>query len=178
MGPAAAPSATSPTMIFHDRPARYRDQQRGPEIGLAFDQINGNDDQHDCEREIGPADATLEFLEIPREHQRQRDLHQLRWLKSRDAEIEPAAGAVGDDTEERNAKQHQHRNDVQRNGRARERLRRNVREQPHQRDREAEAQQLARHTLHTLVGRGKERDDADADDRERAPEQHAIDPSR
>src|SRR5437899_12968743 len=51
---------------------RSGDQQRRAEIRLALDQINGNHDQYECEHEISPADATLEFLKIPGKHQRQR----------------------------------------------------------------------------------------------------------
>ena len=44
--------------------------------------------------------------------------------------------------------------------------------------REAEREQLRGHARHALVGRGKERDQPDADERERAAEQEAVDAAR
>jgi hypothetical protein len=96
-------------------------------------------------------------------------------LEARDAEIEPAARPVHHHAEQRDPHEHQHAGDVERHRRARERLRRDVREQPHQHDGEAETRQLVRDTRHALVGGGEQRDDAHADDGQAAYEQHLVD---
>ena len=67
---------------------------------------------------------------------------------------------------------------VERHRRARDRLRRNVRDDPHQRHREREAHRLAPHPRDALVGCREERDEPDAGNRERHAQKEAVDPPR
>jgi hypothetical protein len=103
------------------------------------------------------------------------DLHQLGRLEPCDAEVEPAPRAVDDDAEQRDGDEHRDGERVERDRGARERLRRDVREQPHQRHGERQAERLARDACDALVGSREECHEPDADDRERAAEQHRVD---
>jgi hypothetical protein len=74
-----------------------------------------------------------------------------------------------------NADEHRDGERVERDRGARERLRRDVREQPHQRHGERQAERLAGDACDALVGGGKQRDQPDTDDRQRTGEQHRVD---
>ena len=158
--------------------ARRGDQERRAEIGLALDEIDRHGDQHRGEREVLPADAAFELLEIPREHQRQRDLHELRRLEPPEAEIEPPPRAVDDDAPQRHRDEQHDAERVERHRGARDRLRRNVGDDPHQHQREREARHLAPHAREALVGRREQRDEPHARDRQRHAEQEAVDAPR
>ena len=143
-------------MIFHDRPARIQheearraDHQRGAQVGLAHDQPHR---QRDSTAATGNRASAAPFapLEVPREHQRQRDLHELRRLEARDAEVEPAARAVDHRAAERHRDQQQDADDIERHRGPRELLRRDVGDDPHQHQCEAQRQRLAGHACDAL----------------------------
>ena len=158
--------------------ARRADHERGSEVRLPLDQPHRQCDEHGRDDEVGEPHASFVLLEIPGEHQRQRDLHQLRGLEATDAEIEPAARAVDHRSAERDCDQQQHRHGIERQRSAGELLRSNVGHDPHQHQREAERERLAGDARDALVGGREERHQPHADDRQGGGHQEAVDATR
>ena len=102
------PGRERPTANIHSRtPARknmraagQHQHHRGAEIGLLQHQRRRHQDHQRPARsgDSGwPTSSTAQAVEIARERQHERDLHQLRRLQLHDAEIDPALRAHADD---------------------------------------------------------------------------------
>src|SRR5262249_16478110 len=76
--------------------ARGADEERRSEVGLAHDQRYRQDQHHHRYHVVAEPQASLVTVEIPRERQRYRDLHQLRGLDARNPDVEPAPGTMRD----------------------------------------------------------------------------------
>ena len=87
-----------------DEEAGRADQHRGAEVGLAHDQRHRHASSIAGHDEVAQPQRRLVAVEVPRQHQRHRDLHHLRGLDARDADVQPAPRAVHDLAEQRHAR--------------------------------------------------------------------------
>jgi hypothetical protein len=149
-------------------------EQRGAEVGLARDDRHRQGEQQAREREIAQPERRLVAVEIPRQHERHRDLHHLRWLHAHESEVQPAAGAVHHVPEQRHGDQQREPEQVGRQRKTRQRLRRHLRGDPHRHERDGKIEQLSVKARRRVVARRIKRCEADAGEGEHDREQRAV----
>ena len=151
-GAAARPAATPrPMMTFHDRPARKitkkpaaKTRMAVPRSGWRAISATGISSSSAATGIVAQAQHGLVLLEIPGQHQRHGDLHQLGRLDAHEAEIEPAPRALGDVAEQRHGDQQQHADDIHRQRQVHQPLRRNLRGDAHHHQRHGDVDELRR----------------------------------
>jgi hypothetical protein len=121
-------------MSFQDRPAKKmheeaggQHQDRRAQVGLLGDEPHRQQqDERMATRKSRTRSMPSRLLEVPGQHQRHGDLHDLRGLDAREADVEPAPRALRDVAEQRHANQQQHAQDVERQRQLHQALRRNA----------------------------------------------------
>jgi hypothetical protein len=83
----------------HDRKTRAEHQHGGAKIGLFGDQRYWHQGDQGGDRELAKVWWQRNPGEVPGEHHRQGQLHDLGGLERRGAHAQPAARALGDDTD-------------------------------------------------------------------------------
>jgi len=149
-----------------------RHQQTGTEVRLLDDEPDRNRQQQTGEDEFTPADAPLTLLKEPRQHQRHRNLHQLRGLDAGDADIEPALGAFRHLAKQCHADQQHDAHQIKRQGERQQALARQPGRKPHHADRHRHV----RHLRIESLGRGaRHQHEGIAEECRKNQHQHRID---
>ncbi len=171
----------NPMMIRHDRPGQEKhvgagggNQQRGAEVGLAHDQPDRHDQEQRRDNVVFQLERCFVAVEIPGQHQRHRDFHELGRLNARNADVEPAPCAIDDFPEQRNAHEQQHAEHVKRQRDAPQEMRRHVREYVHNAERDHDVGDLARDARYALVGAAEYRGETDAHQQQQHHEQLGV----
>ena len=138
----------------HEEP-RGEDEDRGAEVGLARDEAGGDGEQQPRDHELAQPQPLLLAMEVPRQHERHGDLHDLGRLQRAEAEVQPPAGAVAHLAEERDSHQQRDPGDVDREGEAHQQLRVDLREHPERGEGHGEVAHLAHHAVHRGAARGR-----------------------
>jgi hypothetical protein len=94
--------------------ARAGTRMAVPRSGCLAMSPTGSSSKPGGDEEIAHPQHALAALEVPGEHQRHGDLHQFGRLDARDADVEPAPGALGHVAEQGHANQQQHPEDIDR----------------------------------------------------------------
>ena len=142
---------------------------------MARDQPERHDEEHRRHGEVAQLERGLVLVEVPGEHQRQRELHHLRGLEARDADVQPAPRAVHHVAEERHGNEERKPDEVGGHRKAHHGLRRHLRDEPHRGERHREIRDLTHHARGVLVARGEERREAEYGEHEHQHEQRAVD---
>ena len=101
---------------------RRANQQGGTEVGLFGDQGKGDQQEQRGDDVMLEAQRCLVLLEIPGEHQRHGDLHDLGGLDAGEAERKPALRAIDLDAEQEDGDKQDQADNIERNGIAHQRL--------------------------------------------------------
>jgi hypothetical protein len=154
------------------------DERGGAEIRLARDEQHRHRDQQRAQHEVAQVDRRFLAMEIPGEHQRQGQLHHLGRLEARHADVQPAPRAVYHVAEEGDRDQEGEAHDVGGHGEAHQRLRRDLRRDPHRGERHDKVHKLVQHPHRALVRGGVERRQPEYRQREDDQQQRLVDSLR
>ncbi len=158
------------------KPPADRTRSAVPRSGWRRISAAGIDEQQARDHPVEPAQAALAALEVPGEHQRHRDLEQLRGLDPPESEVEPAPRALRDVAEQRHRDQQRDADQVQRDGRAHHPGRRNVRSDPQHGERDQQVANVALEAPGKVHRRRVHRQHAETDEqRERRAERRVED---
>ncbi len=140
-------------------------QQSGAEVGLLGDQAHGHEEQHQRQHKVEPLDRALPFLEVPRQHQRHGDLHDLGGLDHH-TDVEPAARALADQAEHGHRHQQGHADRIERHRHPHQRLGWQVSDDPHHQVGQQDVAQLVLDPAGHVDGGRVERHDAGGEQQE------------
>ncbi len=136
-------------------------QQRGAEVGLLHDETDGDEQQHRGDEKILHPDLALALLEVPGQHQRHGDFHDLGRLHHGDAQIEPAARALAHQPEHGRGDEQRDAKGVDRHGDLHQPLRRHLRRDEQHQKTDAQIAQMIVERHMRILQRGKQHDAAD-----------------
>jgi len=115
------------------------------------------------------------LVEVPREHERQRELHHLGRLEARDADMQPAAGAVRYIAEESHRHKQRDPDHIGGDCEAHHRLRMHLRDEPHRDERDGEVHDLRADSRRHVVASREKREQAEHRERKHQHEERAVD---
>jgi hypothetical protein len=158
-----------------DVEARRRHQRGGAQIGLPQNQAHRHGEQQRGKDEIAQAQRRLVLVEVPRQHQRQRELHHLRGLEAGDADVQPAARAVHHVAEQGHPDEEGEADGIGGHRQAHQGLRRDLRRDPHRAQGDAEAHHLVHQARRVLGGGRVQRGEAERGQGQQQHQQRLVD---
>ena len=158
--------------------ASAREDEHGrSQVRLARDERDRHRQQHRGNHVMPDLERRLIAVEIPRQHERHRDLHQLGRLYAREPDVQPAPGAVHDLAGQRHAEEQRDPQQIGRQRQSLEVVRRDVGDHPHHGQRDQHVHELRAHARDVCAGRAVEHHQAGHHQCKQRGEQKPVDMS-